>query len=193
MPLVQTLSEEQIVKRRAEIQEALRAFNAEADVEDPSLLSVPDGAASRASAAGTGALAAASGASAAGSLATGASVRMKRSRSADYDKKFYDSFISSRYSLFRDTTEEDPRAELRYVRRHSLLERQLSCIDDHTSDGVCELEHLFKQVDKHPLYQRFVQAFGLNKTEFGYSNNPKRELELWDMWHYEQTGLEWKV
>ena len=52
---------------------------------------------------------------------------------------------------------------------------------------------MFKQVETHPLYQRFLQAFALNETEFGYSNAPKRELELWDTWHYEQTGREWNV
>jgi len=90
---------------------------------------------------------------------------------------------------FRVTTKDDPRAELRYVRKPSSLEKQLSCINSYTIDGVYQLEDLFKQVSKHPLYKRFIETFGLK--EFGYNDNPKRELELWDAWHYEQTGEEW--
>ena len=115
----------------------------------------------------------------------------KRSRN---DKIFYRSLLEpSPYALVVSTTDDDPRAELRYVRKRSFMERQLSCIDDTSIDGSEELASLFQKVQKDSLYDRFAKEHELEEDEyaFGYSGYPKRELEIWDRWYYKQTGKEW--
>jgi ribonuclease HII len=116
----------------------------------------------------------------------------KRSRD---DKVIYRSLLKpSPHVIVLSTTKDDPRAELRYVLKRSWLERQLSRIDDESRVGVERLAQLFEKVQKDSLYDRFAKDYELEEEEyaFGYSTNPKRELEFWDHWYYKQTGKEWK-
>ena len=112
----------------------------------------------------------------------------------EFKNESYDSFLKPDLAKYNcvHTTKDDPRAELRYVRKRSLMEIELERIDDGYHDAVGKIQTWVKQVEKHHLYRDFLKAFELQENEFGWSTYPKRELELWDMWYFEQTGQEWK-
>ena len=108
----------------------------------------------------------------------------------EFKNESYNSFLKTDNAEFVSTTKDDPRAELRYVRKRSRMEFQFSRVPNYFEENEYA-RTLLEQVKKHHLYRDFLKPFELQENEFGWSNNPKRELELWDRWYFELTGQEW--